>query len=267
MYTLIKDFIPPILLKTLNKIRNSNYGWKGDYATWESAKKNATGYDSDEIFHRVKSSLLKVKNGEAVYERDSVIFDEIQYSWQLLAGLMLAAAKNKGSLNVLDFGGSLGSTYYQNKKFLDQLDNVSWNIVEQKKFVDCGKKEFENEQLHFYYDIESCQKEQKTTVLILSSILQYIEKPYELLSEILKYDFEIILIDRTPFTSRKKDSIVLQVVSSNIYNASYPCWIFNKEKFINFLENSCFIIEEFISNDGVVDCCSFEGFILRKSHV
>ena len=61
-----------------------------------------------------------------------------------------------GVLSVLDFGGSLGSTYYQNKKFLDSLDDVSWNIVEQKHFVDAGKEDFEDERLRFSYDIESC---------------------------------------------------------------------------------------------------------------
>ena len=45
-----------------------------------------------------------MKNGEAVYERDSVLFDEIQYSWGLLAGLQKAALENDGKLCVLDFG-------------------------------------------------------------------------------------------------------------------------------------------------------------------
>lgn len=266
MRTWLKDFIPPILLKNINKIRNSKYGWKGDYSTWKAAKQKATGYDSDQILTKVKNSLLKVKNGEAAYERDGVIFDEVQYSWPLLAGLMLAAANNKGRLCVLDFGGSLGSTYYQNKKFLDQLDYVSWNIVEQKNFVDCGKKEFEDKRLHFYSSVESCKKEQAPNILILSSVLQYIENPYQLLTELLQCKFEFIIIDRTPFTEKKE--ITLQIVPPNIYNASYPCWIFNKKEFIDFFrKNNYFFIESFISNDGVADRCSFEGFILRKAHV
>lgn len=33
-------------------------------------------------------ATLKVKRGEAVFERDSVLFDEIQYSWPVTAALI-----------------------------------------------------------------------------------------------------------------------------------------------------------------------------------
>ena len=73
---------------------------------------------AQDILDKVLAATLKVKQGQAVFERDSVLFDEIEYSWPLLAGLMWAAASNGGKLNVLDFGGALGSSYYQNRKFL-----------------------------------------------------------------------------------------------------------------------------------------------------
>jgi len=114
------------------------YGWYSDFATWEEAKKKSGGYEAESILQKVKESLLKVKNGEAVYERDSVIFDKIEYSWELLAFLMWVAAQNGGKLNLIDFGGSFGSTYFQNKKFLEKLTNVSWNIVEQQNYVKVG---------------------------------------------------------------------------------------------------------------------------------
>ena len=40
----------------------------------------SSGYDSQLILDKVLTSTLKVKNGEAAYERDSVLFDEIQYA-------------------------------------------------------------------------------------------------------------------------------------------------------------------------------------------
>jgi len=47
----------------------------------EEAMELSTGYDSERILGKVRDSLLKVKRGEAVYERDSVLFDKVQYSW------------------------------------------------------------------------------------------------------------------------------------------------------------------------------------------
>lgn len=264
MKQFIKSLIPPILLDILRRLKNSKYGWKGDYANWRDAQANSTGYDTDKILKTVKNSLLKVKNGEAVYERDSVIFEEIQYSWPLLAGLMFAAAKSGGALKVLDFGGSLGSTYYQNKKFLDKLDDVSWSIVEQKHFVEVGKKEFENERVKFYDDVGECVKNEQPNVLVLSGVLQYIEKPYELLDEILEYNFEFILIDRMPF-SKNNEKIKLQIVPPSIYEASYPCRFFDEAQFINYFEkrNYC-LIEGFNGLDGKSNEYIFKGMIMEK---
>jgi len=262
----IKSLIPPILITLLQKIMNRKYGWKGDYRSWKDAKKTSTGYDNDTILQKVRASLLKVKNSEAIYERDSVIFDEIQYSWPLLSGLMLAATKTDG-LRVIDFGGSLGSTYYQNKNFLDKLSNVSWNIVEQKHFVDVGKMDFEDERLHFYYDVKTCKEEQNPNILVLSGVLQYIEEPYNILDDILKYDFEYVLIDRTPFSTQNKNKIKLQIVPPNIYRASYPCHFFDQESFEKYFINKQYhLIEIFDALDGSDSDYRFKGMILKKDN-
>ena len=264
MKQIIKHLIPPLLLTSLKKVRNNKYGWKGDYLTWQQAESDATGYDSDKIVQAVSSSLLKVKNNEAVYERDSVVFNEIQYSWPLLSGLLLASVKG-GAVKVLDFGGSLGSTYYQNKKFLDKIDTVSWSIVEQKKFVDLGMNIFEDNRLKFFYSVDECVKSEKPNTLLLSSVLQYIEKPYELLDDILKNKFDYILIDRTPFNVEDKDKITLQIVPPDIYEASYPCWFFDKSYFINFfISKNYSIVESFSGFDRADVVCDFNGIIFKK---
>lgn len=265
MKKIIKKLLPPILIDIYKSIKSKPYGWQGDYSSWIEAQKDAVGYENDEILEKVKSSLLRVKNGEAVYERDSVLFDEVQYSWPLLSGLMFAAAKSKGELGVLDFGGSLGSTYYQNKKFLDNLDDVHWNIVEQKHFVDVGKKEFEDERLKFFYSADECMEKKKPNVLVLSSVLQYIENPYRLLDEILKNDFRYILIDRTPFSKSGIEIIKLQVVPPGIYRASYPCWFFDEQKIMDYFhKNGYELIEEFNGSDGEGNEHIFKGIILEK---
>jgi len=262
---LVTLLIPPILLNIFRKYSNRKYGWKGDYISWEEAQDASTGYDTNTIFESVKSSLLQVKQGKAEYERDSVIFDEIQYSWPLLAGLMFVAVK-KGEIRVLDFGGSLGSTYYQNKKFLDRIESVSWSIVEQERFVDVGKAEFEDNRLNFFHAVDDCVKKNRPNVLLLSSVLQYIEKPYELLDDILKHDFEYILIDRNPF-GKLREKITLQVVPPDIYEASYPCHFFNEEGFIEYFNKKQYsIVETFISADGETTDCVFKGMILENIH-
>ncbi len=165
---------------------------------------------------------------------------------------------------MLDFGGSLGSTYFQNKKFLDGLDSVSWSIVEQKHFVDVGRSDFGDERLKFYYDVESCIEKEKPNILLVSSVLQYIEKPYELLDELLKNDFEFVIFDRTPFATDDKEKIKLQVVPPFIYRASYPCWFFEFDHLISKFKNKYELVEVFDSLDGQNGDYKFKGFILER---
>ena len=127
----LKKITPPIAISFFRLFRKK-YGWDGPYSSWKEVQKECKGYDQYVIINKVKSSIKKVKNKEAIYERDGVIFDEIQYSWPLATGLMLAAQKFSGNLSVCDFGGSLGSTYYQNYKFLKHVKNFTWSIIEQK---------------------------------------------------------------------------------------------------------------------------------------
>lgn len=267
MKKLIKNLIPPVFLSVYRAFFNLKYGWKGNYKTWLDAEIVSTGYDQTIVLEKVRSSLISVKKGEAVYERDSVLFNEVQYNWPLLSALMLCSAKKGGSLSLLDFGGSLGSTYFQNKKFIEFLPGVvKWGIVEQRHFVDAGKNDFENDELRFFYDIDSCLDELKPNVLLLSSVLQYIEEPYQLLEKLLSYNFDLIIVDRTPFSSSNKDIIKVQFVPPSIYNASYPCWFLNKQKLSNtFYLNGYELLEEFNVLDGFGTDFRFQGLLFKSS--
>ena len=193
--------------------------------------------------------MLKVKNGEAAYERDSVLFDGVQYAWPLLAGLMWAAARTGGRLNVLDFGGSLGSTYFQNRAFLCHLPGVRWSIVEQPGHVKAGKEFFEDEHLKFYSRIEDSLGESQPNVVIMSSVLQYVERPYDTLCELLRLPCDHVIIDRTPFWEGPSDKLCVQKVPPSIYPASYPSWVFSKRRFLGYFRDEWQIVAEFDSLD------------------
>jgi putative methyltransferase (TIGR04325 family) len=257
---IIKDSIPPVLLR---KITGIFYGWHGNFSSWSEAKENSAGYDSMEILNKVKYSALKVKNGMAVYERDSLLFDHIEYSFPLLSGLLWIAGRNNGKLNVMDFGGSLGSSYFQNKFFLDTLSDVNWCIVEQPEFVKTGREKFEDQRLHFFNSIDECLKSCDVHLVLLSSVLQYLEEPYSLLEKIIMKNPEYIIIDRTPFV-KGNDRITVQTVNPKIYKGSYPCWFFNEEKFISSLTKEYKLVLEFDALDKANISSEFKGFIFQK---
>ena len=228
---ILKDVIPPVFLRMSNRANNKSSGdliWAGRFNSWQDAKDHGKGYNSGIILEKVKLATLKVKNGEAVYERDSVLFDEVQYAWPLLAALLKIASERNGKLNVLDFGGSLGSSYFQNRDFLNLGANLKWNIIEQEHFVDCGKAGFEDDSLKFYYDIESCLEQNNPDVLLLSGVLQYLDDPFQWISKFTSHSINYIIVDRTAFV--EGDTFI--TVQKGSEHVDYPAWFFNKPEFI-----------------------------------
>jgi putative methyltransferase (TIGR04325 family) len=230
--------------------------WHGDFSSWQSALANATGYGQDQILQKVKAATLKVKHHEAKYERDSVLFENIQYSWPLLAALMWVAAKRNGSLKVADFGGSLGSTYFQNKLFLDDIKHLSWNVIEQPNFVACGIQSFQDARLQFFETLEdSISASGNPDILVLSCVLPYLQDPYGFLRDCLRRSIPHIIVDCTYFNFEDRDRICVQTVRPEIYEASYPCWLLHYGRVVKLLETNYNISAEhhndlFIYIDG-----------------
>ncbi|NVN96216.1 MAG: methyltransferase, TIGR04325 family [Bacteroidetes bacterium] len=262
-------FLPPILTDLYFFYIKKNF-FSGNYTSWQSAAEKCIGYDSEIIFKKVKQATLLVKKGQAVYERDSVIFDSIQYSLPLLSSLLLAASKNNGHLSLVDFGGSLGSSYFQNKKFLNELNSVKWNIIEQKHFVEFGQNELQTNELKFYKQIEDCFQYEKPDLLLLSNALQYIENSYEVLEKLLQYNFYYIFFDMLTLSDKSDDQIVIQNVSKKIYNASYPCWIFSSNHFKQKMEQNYVLLEEYDTKIKVVlnrEYLQYRSFLFKKKTI
>lgn len=76
-----KDWLPPTVLKAVRSLRGEQIRFEGEYASWDDASMNCTGYDADHILSKVLDATLKVTSGDAAFERDSILFDEIEYNW------------------------------------------------------------------------------------------------------------------------------------------------------------------------------------------
>ena len=260
---LAHEIVPPFVMRAMRCF--GPVFFSGNFHTWDEALKASAGYDAPAILDKVKASLLKVKSGAAIYERDSVLFDEVEYSWPLLTALLWIASNKEGSLNLVDFGGSLGSSYYQNRKFISHLSSVQWHIVEQPSFVRCGRQYFEDDVLRFHDSLESCLEQSSSDTIILSSVLQYISEPLKLIKKVIDNNFEYVLIDRTPFIAKGPDRITVQHTSSEIYKASYPAWFFNERSFLaNFEE----LYDMTAAFDAPIDMAnipsSYKGYIFRR---
>lgn len=243
-------------------------GYIGNYSDWDHAQRDSTGYDSSVILARVRDALIRVKNGTAAYERDSVLFDEIQYSWPLLTGLLWIASCTGNCLNLLDFGGSLGSSYFQNRALLMHLAECRWSVVEQDTFVRCGREEFEDQNLKFYFTLEECYSARQPDTILLSSVLPYLKAPHELLSRIMSMGFTYVIIDRTPVMEGKEDRLTVQHVPPEIYTARYPAWILGRDRLLAAFSEQYELILQFDALAGPIFLGSTfaydKGYIFRR---
>ena len=228
----IKLFIPLIILTKLRLVKyKDNNIYTGNFKTWKNAMASSVGYNSPSILENCKNSILKVKNNEAIFERDSVLLNHPEYPWPLIACLQHIALEKDNTLNLIDFGGSLGSTYFQSRTFLNHIDQLNWTIVEQKNFVDCGLEHFVDDRLNFNYTIADALKNNRPNCILLSGVLQCLEDPFKILNEVINTKTEYLLLDRTSFITGEPRLTVLRIDDTK-YEASYPLWFFNEQELL-----------------------------------
>ena len=264
-----KQWIPPIFLRFVIRLLGQGFSvnttFNGPQASWsEAVEKAGSGYAEQQILEKVFHTTLFVKEGILAFERDSVGFKHLEYSWPVLGVLMMVAAIRKGELNVLDFGGSLGSHYFQNRKVLKQLNKITWNVVEQSHYVSVGQKYFQNGDLRFHHTIEQCVVEVSPDVVLLSSVLQYLDDPITILTQLLDLRSQCVILDRTCFYNEfDKDAVFIQQVPPDIYPAAYPCRFLNEHHMMNIFNAAGYqlmdriITTEQIDNRATWTCCVF----------
>ena len=234
---IVKQVTPPCLIDMVRWIKNKLfispfYGICGNFATWQEALdycekyNHGKGYEAANIIDKVAQAIQEVRKGNAEFERDSFLFYEKDYNFHLLSALFLAinGIDNTRPVHIVDFGGSLGSTYFQNSSLFKSMNrSVSWNVIEQEQFVERGRKEVP--EVNFYYDINDYKQrtigDDNFDILLLSSVIEYISSPY-VLEDLLKYSWKYILIDRSSFHPEDKEQICVQTVPPSIYDGQYP---------------------------------------------
>ncbi len=261
---LIKFVLPEIFIKKINIILKRNIKIKGSFRDWRKAIKSSGTYENKEIFKKVKSSFLKVINNKAKFERDSVLFTSEKLNKPLIDLLDKIRIKKKNKkLIILDYGGSFGSTYFQNIKILSNELQYQWDIIEQKKIVNFANKTIKIKNLTFQNSINEYFKKSKPDIVIFSSVLHYLEFPFKLIEKIIKKKINYFLILNTPFFDDKSD-IKIQLNPKHIYKASYPIRIFNLRLFKSYFFKNRFKIVKLNWDNQVIDGINFKSFFIKN---
>jgi len=253
----------------LPKPPKSISGFFGDFRSWEQAMKEAGGYEAPTILEKTKAAMREILAGRAKFERDSVLLPKAEYPWPLISCLLFTAASNRGRLSVLDFGGALGSSYYQCRPFLENVPELTWAVVEQGHYVEAGRVEFSQRPVSFYENPTEALLGAQPNLLLLSSVLPYLPDPWTCLRELLTLNIRHVVIDRLPFLEKDKDRLTVQIVPREIYPASYPAWFFSRSRLLSictrhgYRERAEWPCADDWNPEG--DKANFTGLFLEKS--
>jgi putative methyltransferase (TIGR04325 family) len=231
----LRSLVPPALLGPTRRLLGRGLRMSGPYPDWDTAQRAAAGYAAPLILERVVAATREVVAGRAAFERDGVAFAQPAPRFPLLASLLHAAALGAGRLHVLDFGGALGSVYWQYRAELAGLADLRWTVVEQPAFVEAGRREFAGGPLQFAATLEEAARPLTRPLVLMSSVLQYLPDPAGLLDRVDFCDAATLLIDRTPVSAQPQDRVCVQHVAPRLYSASYPSWVFARERLLQSL--------------------------------
>lgn len=260
----LRSICPPLIWTALSRFKNPSILYLGNFKNWDDASRFTSGYDDNIILKKVDNASFQVVSGHASFERDGIVFKKPEYPFYILFPMALAALRNNNQLSILDYGGSLGSSYWLCRPLLTELQTINWTIVEQKHYVSLGREKYENQELKFYEEIKQIPDEELPKIALLSSVIQYIKDPECVLNQIKGLaSINDILIDRTPFCQNLNHRILIQKIPTSIYKASYPLWIFSYEKFLKMFDDQWELVENKLSPEGVIKTQSGEIFEYR----
>lgn len=266
----IKAWLPPEIVDARRRFLGRSLHFSAARGGWAQAQRASTGYSAELIVERVAAATREVLAGRALYERDSVLFHDADFPYPIVATLLRAALMNDKRLVVVDFGGSLGSTYRQCRPFLKGIRELCWYVIEQANFVAIGQNEFTTHELRFLNSAKDLPPNDAPQVLLLSSVLHYLEHPYDMLQELLSLPSSHVVIDRSPIADSIDDHLCIQHVPKQIYDASYPCWVLSRPKLLDQLSHGWRLVAEYPCPEGSARTedglpFAFQGLILEKT--
>jgi len=199
----------------------------GPYSSYLEAISYATGYDSPVIASKVEEATRAVLEGRGAYERDGTVFQVRPYLKinQILKNLVTPKTV------IADFGGGLGGLYINSPELFPL--GCRRIVIEQTSMVYTGRRITEEYDLAIDFIDSNSQAIPKLDVLVLSSVLQYLEKPWAVVEWLIQSSNpEVVILDRTAI--RRGESQWHIQLNTGYYEktVNYPIQILDSKKLL-----------------------------------
>lgn len=203
---------------------------------WECAVSKSSGYQSHQTIRAIKGSDPVVSMGI------SKVFLGGRYQQvasAILSGLNAEKLKLDSSIRVLDIGGGLGEYFFLLR---DNIPNIKfeWLILETHSICQLAKTEHSDVPDISWTDALT-DLNQAFDIVLLSSVIQYLEKPFELI-ETAMHKAPMLIFNRLPLSSKAYNRVCIQRPGLFESKGSYPLHILSEGLFLSYLSTHGHII-------------------------
>ncbi len=160
----------------------------------------------------------------------------------------VASAQLQTTIRVLDIGGGLGEYFFLLEKIVPSL-TVHWTIVETSAVCELAIRSVPA-QTNLVWTDSVDHAEGNFDIVLMSSVIQYVENPYELLNiGIEKSNF--LILNRCPLTESKKGVVCIQRPGFFESKGSYPVHMLSEAQLINHLRGQGEILSRWLVPEDV----------------
>jgi len=205
----VNDFVPPIVARIYGRARGARTTAQKRYGSYSDAMRDCgKGYGEDEIARVVLEKTI-------VYKRELDAPGPLQvsatdaYGLLSVAHLLARAEVGRREFAVLDLGGACGAHYFTFKKFFGDQIRLKWVVVETEVMCHAAQR-LQTDDLTFVPDLTEALRGLATPDLLhVSGVLQFVERPYEMLDSLVKSGARYLLLSRLALTAKPEDLVTV----------------------------------------------------------
>lgn len=202
---ILKDFVPPVLIKLIRRNRETERQREYDNYTLALEDCTVEAYQNIELCNTLadKTNIyLKQLNEKPFTLNPTNVF--------LLSAInQYITTFSADKINILDFGGACGAHYYEIRRFIPDRISLNWHVVETPQMVlSAIDKKLNNSELHFINSLTDINT--KIDFIHSSGVLQYVPDPYLYLIKLIQLKANWVFFNRMMFNENDRDFITIQ---------------------------------------------------------
>jgi putative methyltransferase (TIGR04325 family) len=231
MFSLLIDWFIPSKAKNLSRALLSRLIGFTRVDSWNTALAKSIGYESSSVVGPVIEAARQLRN-----DCQEAALATSRYH-QVASGMLCCIAqydlKKNQPIRVLDFGGGSADYFFQFEKFVPHI-SFEWTVLETPALAEAMQRDLGHDHANLRW-VDSFEKTSESyDVVLCSSVLQYVEKPFEVLDQLVKKS-QFLILNRLPLVDTAEHFVAVQRIVTKRKRGSYPAHFFSESKFMQDL--------------------------------